>query len=346
MSILSGGQTDFFGLDVGTLGLRAVQLRGRSPKSLVTYGHLDFPSPVGDGDGAGDKQMIQTAIKQLISQTGISARDVAVNLPSQKVFTSVVDVDKLAGADLEKSLRYQAGSFIPTPLDKSKVDWTVLGPSAADPNKLEVLLSSVTNDYIEAKLDIIESAGLNVIAMEPDNIALTRSLVQATSTTPQVILDIGQINTDLIITIGEAPRLSRSIPTAASAITRAATQNLSIDQKQAEQFVYKFGLGKDKVEGKVYSAIIGVIESLMGEVDKSIKFFQDRYANAKIEKVIVTGAASVIPELPLYIANHLGIEVEIGNAWRNVNVPPARQNELIAISNHFAVAVGLAEREV
>ncbi len=347
MSILRGGQTDFFGLDIGTLGLRAVQLRGRGPnKDLVTYGQVGFSAPLSGSDNTADKQMVQQAIKQLLNQTGISAKDVAVNLPSQRVFTTLVDIEKSSDAELAKSLKYQAGSFIPTPLDKSKVDWTVLGPSAADQNKVEVLLTSITNDYIEARLEMIESAGLNVIAMEPDSMALTRSMIQSGATMAQIIVDIGYVSTDLIITIGESPRLSRSIPTATSAMIRTAIQNLGVDQNQAEQFIFKFGLGKDKLEGRVYGAIIPVVESLMAEIDKSIKFFGERYASSKIEKVIVTGAAAIIPELPLHIANHLTNEVEIGNAWRNISVPPSRQNELMAVSNHFGVAAGLAERQV
>jgi hypothetical protein len=52
-----------------------------------------------------------------------------------------------------------------------------------------------------------------------------------------------------------------------------------------------------------------------------------------------------LPEFPLYIANKFGLNVEIGNAWRNVSYPASQQNELTAMSNHFAIAVGLAERQ-
>lgn len=63
-----------------------------------------------------------------------------------------------------------------------------------------------------------------------------------------------------------------------------------------------------------------------------------------LERIIVTGGASTLPEFPLYLANKFAINVEIGNAWRNVSFPTDRQNELLAVSNHFAVAAGLAER--
>jgi type IV pilus assembly protein PilM/plasmid segregation protein ParM len=136
----------------------------------------------------------------------------------------------------------------------------------------------------------------------------------------------------------------RTLPTGTEAIVRAAAQNLSIDEKQAQQFVFKFGLGKDKLEGQVYNSIIGTVELIIGEIEKSIKFFNTRYQGVKVERVIVTGAASVLPEMPLYIANKFGLSVEIGNAWRNVTFPSSMQNELLAVSNHFGVAAGLAER--
>jgi Tfp pilus assembly PilM family ATPase len=83
----------------------------------------------------------------------------------------------------------------------------------------------------------------------------------------------------------------------------------------------------------------------MSEVEKSIKFFQTRYGNVQIERIIVTGGASALPEFPLYVANKFNMNVEIGNSWRNVAFAPERQNELLSVANQFGVAVGLAERQ-
>jgi type IV pilus assembly protein PilM len=192
---------------------------------------------------------------------------------------------------------------------------------------------------------MLESIGLNVVAFEPDNIAVTRALLATDAALPQMVLDIGRGSSDLVISMNGAPRLTRSIPTGVDAILRAATQNLNIDARQAEQFVFKFGLSKDKLEGQIYQAIIGTIDMLASEIDKSIKFFMARYPDAKLERIVMTGGASVLPEFPLYIANKFGISVEIGNAWRNVAFDASRQNELLAVSNHFGVAAGLAERK-
>jgi type IV pilus assembly protein PilM len=344
MGLLTG-VSSFFGLDIGTTAVRAVQLRGGGPvKTLLRYAYVPIDSKLALSDSKTDQQRLAQVIKELVTQAGMSTRNVAVGIPSGRVFTAVVDFDRLPQDELAKAIRYQADSLIPTPLDKSKMDWAVIGDSPKDKTKVEVLLSSVENDFVEQRLDMLESIGLDVIAFEPDNLALTRALIAGDSPQAQMVFDMGSRSADLVVTFGGAPRLTRSIPTGADSIVRAAAQNLNIDDKQARQFVFKFGMSKDKLEGRIYSAISSSVEVLTGEIDKSIKFFQSRYPESPIGRIVVTGGASALPEFPLYIANKFGVEVEIGNAWRNVSFAPDRQNELLAVSNHFGVATGLAER--
>ncbi|MFZ1323684.1 MAG: type IV pilus assembly protein PilM [Candidatus Saccharimonadales bacterium] len=344
MSILSG-VSEFFGLDIGTTAVRVVQLRGSgSMKTLSKYGYMPIDPKVAMSDAKADQQKVVQVVRELLEQAQVTTRDVAVGLPSNKVFTTVVDMDRLSQGELEKSLMYQADSLIPTPVAESKLDWALLGDSPADASKVEVLLSSVPNEFVESRLDMLEAIGLNVIAFEPDSLALARAMAAPENTLPVMVVDIGSKTTDIVVTMGGAPRLIRSLPTGTDAIIRSALQNLNIDEKQAQQFVFKFGLGKDKLEGQIYNAIIGTVDLLVGDIDKSIKFFLSRYPNLKIDRIVVTGGASVLPEFPLLLANKFGVNVEIGNAWRNVAFPSDRQNELLAVSNHFGVAAGLAER--
>jgi type IV pilus assembly protein PilM len=344
MSILSG-VSDFFGLDIGTTAIRVVQLQGTGQsKTLVKYAYVPVDPKLSLSDSKADQQKVGQVIKDLMAQSKMLTHNVAVGLPSQRVFTTVVDIERLASSELAKTIRFQADSLIPTPLSESKLDWALLGDSPTDKTKVEVIISSVTNDFVEARLDMLESIGLNVIAFEPDNLALSRSILAPDTASAQMVLDIGNKSTDLVIAMNGAPHLTRAIPTGTEAIIRSAVQNLNIDDKQAEQFVFKFGLSKDKLEGQIYQAIIGTVDLLVTEIDKSIKFFSTRYNGAKLDRIIVTGGASALPEFPLYLANKFGISVEIGNAWRNVSFPADRQNELLAVSNHFGVAAGLAER--
>lgn len=343
MSSLFAGSAGFFGLDIGTTAIRLVELRGSGTKSLVKYAYVPIDNKLSQSDSKGDQQKLAKAVEQLVKQAGVGSNNVAVGIPSSKVFTTVADVDRLPANELAKAIPLQADSLIPTPLAESKIDWALLGDSPKDKTKQEILLTSVPNKFIEDRLDILESVGLNVIAFEPDNLAMARALA-INDATPQLLLDVGHRSTDLVVVMNGVPHLTRSIPTGVEAIIRSAIQNLNIDEKQAEQFVFKFGLSKEKLEGQVFQAVTGTVDLLVNEIEKSIKFFQNRYNTSKIERIVVTGGASVIPEFPLYLANKFNLNVEIGNAWRNVSFSKDRQNELLAISNQFGIAVGLAER--
>lgn len=344
MSFLKGGSDEFFGLDIGTTAVRLVQLSpGNPPRALVKYAYVPVAGNLSLSDSKADQQKLAQTINQLVKQANVSTKNVAVGIPSSRVFTTVADVDRLPANELAKAISYQADSLIPTPLAESKIDWALIGDSPVDKTKQEILLSSVPNKFVEERLDMLESIGLNVIAFESDNLAMARALA-GNSTAAELLLDVGRRSTDLVVVSGGAPHLTRSIPTGVEAVVRSAAQNLNIDEKQAEQFVFKFGLSKDKLEGQVNQAISSTVDLLTGEIEKSIKFFQTRYTGAKIERIVVTGGASVIPEFPLHVANKFGLNVEIGNSWQGVSYAKDRQNELLAISNQFCVAVGLAER--
>lgn len=345
MSILSG-VSSFFGLDIGTTGIRLVELRGNgATRSLAKYAYVAVDPKLTQSDSKSDQQKLAQVLTNLLVESNLGTKNVAVGIPSNRVFTTVVDFDRIPENEMGRAIQYQADSLIPTPPAESKIDWVVVGDSPKDQTKVELLLSSVPNKFIENRLDLLESIGLNVIAFEPDNLAIARAMIAGGAVAqPQLIIDMGQLSTDLVIVMDDAPRLTRSIPTGVEAVVKSAIQNLNVDDKQAQQFVFKFGVSKDKLEGQVFQAIIGTLDMLVSEIDKSIKFFQARYPNTPLERMIVTGGASTIPEFPLYLANKFGVNVEIGNAWRNVAFAPDRQNELLAVSNQFGVAVGLAER--
>ncbi|HEX9679127.1 MAG TPA: type IV pilus assembly protein PilM [Candidatus Saccharimonadales bacterium] len=339
------GFSEFFALDIGTTAVRIVQLRGGGgTKSLVRYGSVPIDAKTAESDSASDQKRLADVIAQAVKQTGVGVKEVVVGIPSNKMFATVVDFPKLAQHELEKTIQYQLETHIPMSISESKVDWAVLGDSPTGQDKVEVLISAVSNSFAEGRLDLLEGIGLNVVALEPDGLALCRSLLPLGSTGAGLIVDIGDRATDLVINYGGNPRLVRSIPTGGSTFVKAAQQNLNVDEKQATQFVYKFGLNQDKLEGQIYRALEGTIDSVVSEVQKSIKYFDARYGGVKLDKIIVSGGAATLPGFPLHLANKVGLQVEIGNAWLNVSYPQSKHNDLIALSNHFSVAVGLAER--
>ncbi len=336
---------EYFGLDIGSTAIRLIQLRrsGTNP-ALVAYGSLPVTGNVTTSDSKMDQDKVAEMIKQLIRENHITTNNVVLGLPSAKVFATVITTPKLENDQLAKAIRYQAEQYIPMAINQVKLDWAVIDQSP-DGKSLEVLLVAAPNSAIERYTQILEAAGLEPLALEANAIAVARALVPNNNQTAVAILDMGSLDSDISIVWNGAPRLIRSVSVGGVTLVRSVAQSLGLDEVQANQFTYKFGLTQSKLEGQVYKAIKPTLENLISEIEKSAKFFAGRYPDVKLEKLIVTGGAAALPELGPFLANSTGMPVEFGNAWVNASYPANLQDKLMSISSEYAAAVGLASRE-
>ena len=339
------GLGDFFGLDIGTNAVRVVQLsRTGAGWSLVHYGYTPVDSKITSGDSPEARRRLGEAIMTAVGQAGIRTSNVAIGLPSNKTFSTVIDVPKVSEQELKAMMKYQVDQYIPMSSDEAEVDWVLLGESLHAQNQYEVLLTSTSKTYAEERLELVEGLGFNVIAEEPDAIAMVRSLSVTDSQDARLIIDMGENSTDLAVVYNGAPRLIRMIPTGLSSLVRAAVQNLNVQEDQARQFILKFGLAPDRLDGQVLRAIDSTLDNFSSELIKSIKFFQTRYLNTAVSSILLSGFGSVIPQLDSYVMNKAGIQSIVADPWQRVQVSQSDQQQLAPIASEFAIAVGLAQR--
>lgn len=335
--------TEFFGLDIGSTAIRLVQLRrGGVHPALVAYGSIPVPANLTASDSKVDQDKIAELVKQLVRENHVTLKNVVAGLSSSKVFATVITTPKLDNAQLSKAIVYQAEQYVPMALNQVKLDWAVIDQSK-DGKQLEVLLVAAPFSVVDKYTNILEKAGLEPLALEANSIAVARALVPA-STSAVAFLDLGSLDSDISIVWNNAPRLIRSVGVGGLTFVKSVAESLGLDEVQATQFTYKFGLTQSKLEGQVFKAIKPTLENLISEIEKSVKYFVGRYPEVKVEKLVVTGGASSLPELGPYLANSTGLPVEFGNSWINVSYPSGLQDKLLTLSSEYAAAVGLAGR--
>ena len=340
------GVGDFFALDIGTNAVRVVQLSpsGAHGWNLQHFGYAPLDEKTSSSSSPEALRRLGEVIMTAVGQSGIKTKNVVIGLPSSKTFTTVIEVPLMNEAELRSTLKYQVDQYIPMPINEAKVDWAPLGTSLHDPKMQEVLLASTANTYAEERLEFIESLGLNVIAAEPDPLAMVRSLLPEGVPDARLIIDVGEQSTDLAITFGDTPRLVRTIPVGIKSLVKAAVQNLNVQEDQARQFILKFGLAPDRLEGQVYRAIESTLDNFATELTKSIKFFQTRYPNTPVSGILLSGFSAVVPQFGAYVAAKTGIQAAPANPWQRVNVSQGDQQQLAPIASEFATAIGLAQR--
>jgi type IV pilus assembly protein PilM len=344
MAILKG-VGDFFALDIGTNAVRVVQLSGTNGNwALQHYGYAPVDSRTTSSNSAEAQRRLGEIIMTAVGQSGIRTKDVVIGIPSQKTFTTVIDVPTMPENELKTTIKYQIDQYIPMAIDEAKIDWVLLGQSLHDPKQQEVLLASTANTYAEERLEFVEGLGLNVIAAEPDPIAMIRSLLPGGIQDARLIIDMGDLSTDIAITYGDAPRLVRTIPTGLQSLIKAAVQNLNVQEDQAKQFILKFGLAPDRLEGQVFRALEATLDNFTSELTKSIKFFQTRYPSVSVGGILLSGFTGTVPKFGDYVSTKTGIAATVANPWQNVRVSQSDQQQLGPISAEFATVIGLAQR--
>ena len=337
---------DFFALDIGTNSIRMIQLSGNAEKgwTLDKFAYVPVGQKITKDDSETGKRKLGEIILGAREQAGIKTKNIAIGLPARKTYTAIIEVPNAPQRELTQTVKYEADQYVPMSVDEAKIDFAVLGISPNDAKKAEILLSSTDNAYAESVMESVEQLGLNVIAQEPEPIAMVRALAPVGVQDARMIIDLGETSTDLVVMYQGSPRLVRSIPGGLLSFVRTVENSLKVRDDQARQFILKFGLAQDKLEGKVFEALKSTLEGFAMEMTKSVRFFQNRYVGAQVGGIVLSGFSGIIPFMAEYIEMQTGVATTQGNPWQYVKVTPAQQQMLLPVASEFAVAIGLAER--
>lgn len=335
----------YFGVDLGNSGIRLVELKQIHDKpTLVTYGDIEMPFGLLSSDAPADQQRVAEVLKKLYADARVGTKNVVAGLPASKVFASVVKLPQMGDDEIAHTLKFQADKYIPMPLDQVKLDFFRMTQSK-DAAEIDVLLVATPSVVANKYLNIFQQAGLELMALDINAIAQARAMVPVADI-DVVIVDFSSLTTDIAVVAKGVTGLIRSVNIGAKSLVRVTAQNLGLDETQADQFVRKFGLTQTKLEGQVYRSMKPLLDNIVDEVKKSIDYYYQGSTERKIEKVIITGGPAAIPEMSVFLANSLGMAVEMGNPWQKVSYATEFTDRLAGMALGYSTAVGLALRNM
>lgn len=368
---LFGTTNAYLGLDIGTSALKVVELVNRRKRiELTTYGSANLANLlVGPKSDADSIKRMANVIVRLLDKAGVSTDSVVAALPSSVVFSTVLTLPQLSEADLDRAVRVAARDVVPADLDDTVLGWSRLGQSAgphpaqsvdvkntpAPPagagdgatistsDTVSVFLTAAPKDVVERYIQVIEMTKLELVALEVETFALARSLL-SNQRDSALVADIGNRVTTFHIIDGGTPRASVSVEYGGRDITQAIADSLRLSPAEAEK--------KKIAQGLSNSAPKELREVIMKSLLKILEPAQQllaRYAfqyHRQIPRTILIGGGASLPELARHWSSHTHLPVVIGTPWRGLALPNLLENRLAEIGPNFAVAAGLAERQL
>jgi len=336
-----------FGLDIGSNTIKVVQLSGSSDRpAFVAAGQIQTPTKQGDDGSEEAVEQLANAVKTLHKEAHLTTNKVVTALPESQIFTRVVEMPKLKPAELNHAISWEAEQYVPIPLADVKLDWQVLG-DATETDKIEVLLVAAPTSLINHYLEITKKADLIPLGLETEITAAVRSLVQRFEGTPTtMVVSIGASTTDLSIVRNGRITLTRSIATGGLSLARGIAQELGFEIGQAIEYMKTYGLDPTSLEGKIMQAIKPIFDLIVNEIRRTLAYYMTKHPNAPVKRVIITGGTAKLPGVVIYLAEALGLEVQLGDPWEGISLPSSVSGKLKEEASSYAVAVGVALKQV
>jgi len=341
---------NFFGLDVGTSSLKLVEVKNdRSHgKELQIFATVSLPHPMNVAtDPEEDLKELSSTIKEFVNSHPLSSNKVVVALPESQIFTRVVSLPKMTEKDLTQAMQYETQQYIPVPLSDVTLDYQVIEGRAAVEGQMEVLVIAAPKSLVSRFLKILKDASLDVVGLETETIAVSRSLIPDNKTPATMLVNIGALTTDLSVVSAGAVRFTRSIATGGTALARAISQSLGFDLNQAEEYKRTYGFDSTQLEGKIMQAIKPIFDVVVDEIKRSAAFYNTHHKEDMVKRAVVCGGTASLPGIIVYMASSLDLEVVLGNPWQRVYVPAKFSKKDMEDSGpSFSVAVGLSLKDL
>lgn len=355
---LFGKKQNFLGIDIGTSSIKVVELKNETGRpKLVTYGFVEESMDLIKNDSPQGLAHVVAVLRHIFEQAKIGSDKAVAALPSFAVFTSIISLPAMSEKDLLAAVRWEAKKFVPMPIEEMILDWRVIKeqaheapaassvpPSVGKQKDMKILLTAAPKTLVKRYVDVFKAADLQLVSLETESFALERSLI-GNDPSPIMIIDIGAIATDISVIVRGIPILNRSIDVGGETITKSIMNSLNIDRERAEQFKKDFGMSTDQNNQQIPRTIEFIISSIVNESRYCLNLYQGQGARG-VEKVVLSGGSAFLPQLPEYLSRVLNLKVFIGDPWARVIYPTELKAPLQEIGPRFAVAIGLAMRNI
>lgn len=342
--------TSVVGIDIGSVAIRAVELKDpdKAKPTLLRYSELPLPAGAVSRGEVIEANTVSSVIKRLWSAGGFKSKNVVIGMGNQRVLARDLTVPKMSQARIRESLPYQVQELLPVPVNEAMLDFYPVTEEMTDSGPVvHGLLIAAIKEAVLGNVRAVEKSGLTTTGVDLIPFALSRVLLrngQAAGTV--AIVDIGASATTVVIATNGVPRFLRIIPAGGDDLTTALAQRLEIESAQAEGLKRGVGL-RTRVEDPQYQRPMEIINEvtseLLGSARNTLDYFSQSRPDAPVERVLLTGGGSLLDGLPDALAELTRTPVIAVDPFAGLTIAKSlKSDELRNNQSAILVALGLA----
>ena len=347
------------GIDIGKYSVKIVELSSTNNQVKVKkIGSLNTFADINKFNLEKiSRSQLEGCVQELTKQLNINARKARTVVSS--ISGSVVDIREISTLDmsdeeLSVSLELEAKKHIPLDGTDAIIDYHHLGNNTTEIDKINILLVSTTKNVIREHARLIKKSGFKPDIFDTDSIAIANTYKFNHGLSPKgadVILNIGNSTTSLIVWGENCPFFTRNIEISGDYFTNAMMRELRLDYQTAENLKFEKGInafieknGENPEESLESNVSISIekktcFNEFCEDIKRTLRFYMKNNSHAFFNNFYITGGSSNIPGINEFIASVLDVKVLTFDPLQKIS------NDIqIDNPNQYSAAIGLALR--
>jgi type IV pilus assembly protein PilM len=330
-------------LDIGTHSIKIVV--SKDDKGQNIQKSLEVPNKLGIIAPKSEQEVLQFSelIANLFHDYKLDQSDVRLSLPEILITSKVIEIPYLSDAELASAIGWQAEQAIPIPKNDLVLQYQVLKkPEKKVANAtMKVLLVGSHKSIVDKINNIFLNIGIEATLMETQIFSVIRSLDIESSDPETIILQMGASSNDIAVISNGMFEFVFNSKTGSSLIDSSIAQSFNLDSKQAEEYKVSYGLDPNQMEGKLTRVVTPIIDNLILDLQKTIRFFTQNHPEQKIKRVVLSGGPAQMKGLTEKISQSLNLEVLQAAPFAKSKGQLPERNQL-----SFSVCMGLVSRKL
>ncbi len=350
MGLFGKRSTPLVGLDISSTAVKLLELSKSGDRYRVeSYAVEPLPANSVVEKTITDEQSVGEAIRRAVSRSGTRTKQAGVAVAGSAVITKLITMPgNLSGDEMEGQIQVEADQYIPYPLEEVNLDFEVIGPSDADPDKVDVLLAASRSENVDVRVAAAELGGLQVKIVDVEAFAMENAFALLARDIPErgmeqtiALVDIGATMTTLSVLHDLKIIYAREQVFGGKQLTEEIQRRYGLSYEEAGLAKRQGGL-PDNYGPEVLEPFK---ESMSQQVNRSLQFFYSSSQYSQVDHIVLAGGCASIEGADELIAERTGVSVTIANPFANMTLSSrVRAPVLSNDAPSLMIATGLALR--
>jgi type IV pilus assembly protein PilM len=299
-----------------------------------------------------DPAPVAAAVRETLAAAGDARRHLVVAVGGRDVIVKRIRAARAQGAEARALLRWEAEQHVPFDMDSVALDFHVLDPDGDGP-EMTVLLAAAKRELVDAKLRLLDDAGVAPRVIDVDAFALHNAFEAASAAAGSaeaaagglvVLANVGHEATTVNVLEDGVPVLTRDLALGVRRVREDLQRELSLSAAAADAL-----LRGERQSPQLAPIVARHAEELADGVERAAAQLESIAPDAgPLRALFLCGGGARVPGLAAAAAARLRVRVELANPLAGVHVRDGALDGLDAeaVAPLLMLPLGLALRHV